>query len=174
MNRLNTKSFLHRFVTLHILDEEMDDLAAQLDYIVADLSLSIGMDARGLREQDAADRKADNEALEKQLQALAADQQRILVALGVGPKDYVEALEAVKKSLIAEPEGSSTAKFAKAAYTALVRASGGTDVEVKEWTITSYEVEIGEVFAKGGFGEVLLWHVARIDARGSQEAARRL
>ncbi|KAJ3151438.1 hypothetical protein HDU86_006138 [Geranomyces michiganensis] len=154
-NRLNTKTFLHRFVTLHILDEELDDLSAQLDYLVADLSLSIGMDSRGLREQDAADRKADNEVLEQQLASLAADQQRILLTLGVG-NNFVEALEAIKKTMASEAEESVKGKFAKAAYGALVRASGGADVEVKEWTITSYEVEIGEVFARGGFGEVCM------------------
>ncbi|KAJ3173754.1 hypothetical protein HDU88_002843 [Geranomyces variabilis] len=154
-NRLNTKSFLHRFVTLHVLDEELDDLSAQLDYLVADLSLSLGMDSRGLREQDAADRKADNEALEQQLASLAADQQRILLTLGVG-NNFVEALEAIKKTMAAEVEDSVKGKFAKAAYGALVRASGGADVEVKEWTITSYEVEVGDVFARGGFGEVCM------------------
>ncbi|KAJ3176748.1 hypothetical protein HDU87_004887 [Geranomyces variabilis] len=154
-NRLNTKSFLHRFVTLHVLDEELDDLSAQLDYLVADLSLSLDMDSRGLREQDAADRKADNEALERQLASLAADQQRILLTLGVG-NNFVEALEAIKKTMASEVEDSVKGKFAKAAYGALVRASGGADVDVKEWTITSYEVEVGDVFARGGFGEVCM------------------
>ncbi|TPX61153.1 hypothetical protein PhCBS80983_g01266 [Powellomyces hirtus] len=162
MQRLNAKSFLHRFVTLHVLDAELDDLRAQLDYLVADLQLAIGMDARGLREQDARDRGMDKKALEDQLLALAADQQRILVALGVRPSEYTEAMEAVKKTMLSPPPSSSTSdseqKFAKAAYTALVRASGSETptITVKEWTITSYEVEIGDVFARGGFGEVCM------------------
>lgn len=53
-------------------------------------------------------------------------------------------------------ESSPEAQFAKAAYGALVRASGGVQPEVADWTITSYEVDIGEAFARGGFGEVCM------------------
>ncbi|KAI8815735.1 uncharacterized protein EV422DRAFT_346859 [Fimicolochytrium jonesii] len=156
MNKLSSKSFLHRFVTLHVLDMELDDLQEQLEYISNDLHFAIGLDTRGLHEQDVADRKADAQALEAQLAALAADQQRMLVALGVQNKDYLEALEAMKKAMVGLEDTSVEARFAKAAYGALVRASGGMVPEVKEWTITSYEVEVGEPFARGGFGEVCL------------------
>ncbi|KAJ3021841.1 hypothetical protein HKX48_007617 [Thoreauomyces humboldtii] len=155
MQKLNSKPFLQRFVTLHVLDGELDDLREALDYLVQDLQLAIGMDTRGAREQDAADRRADTATLENQLAELAADQHRILMALGVAARDYPEALDAVTKIMGNVPGTSAEGKFAKAAHAALVRASGAAP-DVKEWTITSYEVEIGEPFAQGGFGEVCL------------------
>lgn len=59
----------------------------EFEYISRDLHLAIGMDMRGLREQDLADRQLDRQAMDSQLAALAQDQQRLLVALGVGSKE---------------------------------------------------------------------------------------
>ncbi|KAJ3130504.1 hypothetical protein HK098_000069 [Nowakowskiella sp. JEL0407] len=105
---------------------------------------------------DTVDHEDDIADMEDRLQEIMDDDYRIIQYLGLKESEYLEALEAFQNLLQRSSESTIERLFVERALQCLQRAYTGTNKpEINNWTITSWEVEIGDPIARGGFGEVL-------------------
>ncbi|KAJ1535718.1 hypothetical protein HK096_001969 [Nowakowskiella sp. JEL0078] len=101
------------------------------------------------------DHEDDIMEMEDRLQEIMDDDFRIIKYLNLKEQEYLEAMEAFQNLLTKSSESAMEKLFVERALQCLQRSYTGTSKpEVNNWTITSWEVEIGEPIARGGFAEV--------------------
>ncbi|KAI9340148.1 hypothetical protein DFJ73DRAFT_662118, partial [Zopfochytrium polystomum] len=154
-----TKKFMQHFVNRQSTAAKLQLLHRELASIAQDLSLSLQLDARAWAEEDKADREADVADMDFTLQHLVDNDYKILNALELKQQEYLEAMEALQKNLADHVDRSLERNlerlFMERALTCLRRASQTlAPTVVHDWVITSWEIEIGDVMNRGGFGEV--------------------
>ncbi|KAJ3269765.1 hypothetical protein HK104_005065, partial [Borealophlyctis nickersoniae] len=89
-------------------------------------------------------------------ETLLREPNKALQVLQLNQKQYVEAAEALQKTLGNVEEGTKQKQFLKMATAQLQRASGGYMPDISDVTVTSWEVDIGDPIASGAFGEVCI------------------
>ncbi|KAJ3096500.1 hypothetical protein HDU97_005859 [Phlyctochytrium planicorne] len=153
------QKFMQRFVNRQHVEARLLAFHQELATISQDVSLSLDIDLRNWREEDREDRAADLAELEITLQHLIDNDYKILNALELKQQEYLEAMEALQKNLAEHVDRSLERNlerlFMEKALAQLRRVSQNVPAPaVHDWVITSWEVDIGETIAKGGFGEV--------------------
>ncbi|KAJ3102228.1 hypothetical protein HDU96_009710 [Phlyctochytrium bullatum] len=156
VQKQSIQKFMQRFVNRQNVEARLLCFHQELATISQDLSMG---DLRQWREEDREDRAADLSELEITLQHLVDNDYKILNALELKQQEYLEAMEALQKNLTEHVDRSLERNlerlFMEKALAQLRRVSQNVQAPtVHDWVITSWEVEIGETIAKGGFGEV--------------------
>ncbi|KAJ1548731.1 hypothetical protein HK405_016009, partial [Cladochytrium tenue] len=159
VRRQSSKKFMQNFVSRQSTSAKIDILHQELAVVAHDLSLSLEVDSRAWADEDRQDRENDKVELELTLQHLIDNDYKILNALELKQQEYLEAMEALQKTLAEHLDRSVERNlerlFMERALTCLRRASQTTaPTVVHDWVITSWEIEIGDVVNRGGFGEV--------------------
>ncbi|KAJ3219774.1 hypothetical protein HDU67_009586 [Dinochytrium kinnereticum] len=153
------QKFMQRFVNRQNVEARLLGFHQELASISQDLALAIEIDLKQWREEDREDRASDLAELEITLQHLIDNDYKILNALELKQQEYLEAMEALQKNLAEHVDRSLERNlerlFMEKALAQLRRVSQNVPAPVVyDWVITSWEVDIGETIAKGGFGEV--------------------
>ncbi|KAJ3197366.1 hypothetical protein HK101_004242 [Irineochytrium annulatum] len=170
VKKMEGKKFMQRFVNRHSIEAKISVLHQELASIAQDLSLALDVDTRRWREEDKEDRDADMQELEVTLQHLIDNDYKVNQC---PPQEYMEAMEvtqlglngcltilqALQKNLAAHVDKSLEKNlerlFMEKALGQLRRASQNVPPPVvQDWSITRWEVDIGDTIARGGFGEV--------------------
>ncbi|KAJ3122154.1 hypothetical protein HK100_012112 [Physocladia obscura] len=172
--KLSEAKFMHSFVNRDATAARMAVFNQELASIAQIMSLAIEADAKAWAEEDKEDRKLDLLELENTLQHLVDNDYKILNALELKQVEYFEAIEALQKSLTEQVDKALQQRsidrlFMERALTCLQRATtNSTDPATQkmraanlnngpppQWVLTSWEVDVGETIARGGFAEVL-------------------
>ncbi|KAJ3110187.1 hypothetical protein HK100_003129, partial [Physocladia obscura] len=159
--------FMNNLVNKDGISARIAQFNQDLTSIATDLSLAVEIDMKLWAEEDREDRRLDLEELDQTLQHLVDNDYKILNALELKQIEYFEAIEALQKNLAnhidRSLEKSLERVFMERALVCLRRASeaqGGAQINKPNstpapWVLTSWEIEIGDLVSRGGFGEVL-------------------
>ncbi|KAI8833166.1 hypothetical protein BJ741DRAFT_551463 [Chytriomyces cf. hyalinus JEL632] len=168
-SKLEEANFMHNFINKDTITAKVMDLNQSLTNVAQDISLAVQLDTRTWAHEDREDRKQDAEDLDQTLQHLIDNDYKILNALELKQVEYLEAIEALEKTIGDQVdralEKNLEKQFLKIALTTLRRATPSATptksaiTKPPEWVLTSWEFELGPVLSRGGFGEVLeaLW-----------------
>ncbi|KAI8819474.1 kinase-like domain-containing protein [Fimicolochytrium jonesii] len=155
IEKLQSLTLIERFLRHNEIAHRLDGFNSDLTLLATDLNVALAIDDRLDRQA----READAADLNAKLETLLANDNLLLNALNIRTNEIREALEALARKM--EQLGSNhaggeatEAKFARAAYTTLLRVSGSQDTPVEEWRMTHFDIEKGEVIARGGFSTV--------------------
>jgi hypothetical protein len=98
-------------------------------------------------------RNMDERALNTMLNNLEKDQNRLLEVLNLRGNDTTPIIICIQRRLDDGSDGDRERQFFRHVLR-LLTSFTGQNVEIENWMITSYEVELGHRIGVGGFGEV--------------------
>ncbi|KAJ3006870.1 UNVERIFIED_CONTAM: hypothetical protein HDU68_003835, partial [Siphonaria sp. JEL0065] len=168
VTKLGGAKFMYNYINKDTATARISIFNQELSSIGQQLSFAIDIDNKSWAAEDREDRKLDLQELDHTLQHLVDNDYKILNALELKHVEYFEAMEALQKNLSDHVDKALERNldriFMERALTCLRRASEvslppGTNsakpTTPPQWVLTSWEIDIGETVAQGGFAEVL-------------------
>ncbi|KAJ3043100.1 hypothetical protein HDV00_005714 [Rhizophlyctis rosea] len=162
LSKLTKRTIIEEFLLFPETATKLGEYSARLTNVITDLNLATAIKDANYRDADRAARKEDQKRMDEQLQKLLTNQHVILDAVKAGNRRILEALDALEKKKAGGTGGEGDeveTKFAKAAIDILSRSCSKMDLEILKlsnsaWSITTFDLEFGDLIAEGGFGLV--------------------
>ncbi|KAJ3242654.1 hypothetical protein HDU78_001323 [Chytriomyces hyalinus] len=166
--KLGNSKFMHTLVNRDAVADRIAAFNQEISAAASTIAVQIELDSKNWADEDREDRRLDKEELDLTLQHLVDNDYKILNALELKQNEYMEAMEALQKNLADHVDKALERNldriFMERALNCLRRASEATVPGVSanskqasppEWVLTSWEIDIGDTVAQGGFAEVL-------------------
>eukprot|EP00842_Homolaphlyctis_polyrhiza_P002060 jgi/Hompol1/2855/HPOL_006196-RA len=138
----------------------LDDFSSRLDDVANRFQLAIQLNFSYEHNYrvEMQEQKQDDRELENMLEHLVQGQGDIITRMGLQQNDILEALQAIERRLQnAEAASTSTSIMSQMRDDLRRHSNRSSEVlELADWTVTSYDVDIGEPIAQGTYGEVCI------------------
>eukprot|EP00842_Homolaphlyctis_polyrhiza_P002026 jgi/Hompol1/2824/HPOL_006237-RA len=160
---LRNLSPLKRYLSRDKAKTRLNALSLHLSDVSERLTIALQLDTTlklSHHETESHDEARDHEDMERLLETVISGQGNMIVKMDVMHHEMLETLQALERRLndSDKAEKTKTDRIVAQMRDGLRRVSNhcGDVLELADWTITSYDVDIGEPFAQGTYGEVCL------------------
>ncbi|KAI9143053.1 kinase-like domain-containing protein [Paraphysoderma sedebokerense] len=155
LNKLASQSTIKRLINNHSIEVNLDALSTSLLAQAQTLQLCLQFNQLEWRVEDREDQREDNIQIQNSLSLLLDNSHKILESLEIKHNQIMEAMEGIQKAIVFSVNLNSNAEktMLEKVLNGLARVSNGIPI-LQPWTITSWEIEIDEAIAVGGYAEV--------------------